>query len=68
MSRDKQEFASMDASYIELTEPWEVDYWTATLGVTEERLRHAIAEVGRVPAEVRRYLAREASLGSSSPH
>lgn len=67
MSRDDRETANIDATRIDLVEPWEVDYWTETFGVSEKRLRHAIDEVGHSPSEVRRYLARETSLDLSSP-
>lgn len=67
MSPDSRESASIDATRIDLVEPWEIDYWTETFGVSEKRLRHAIDEVGHAPAEVRRYLARETSLDPPSP-
>lgn len=66
MRRDDRESVSIDATRIDLVEQWEIDYWIETFGVSEARLRHAIDEVGHAPAEVRRYLAREASLGLSS--
>ncbi|HET6587649.1 MAG TPA: DUF3606 domain-containing protein [Oleiagrimonas sp.] len=66
MSPDSRESASIDATRIDLVEPWEIDYWTETFGVSEKRLRHAIDEVGHAPAEVRRYLARETSLDPPS--
>lgn len=67
MIRDSHESATIDAIRIDLVEPWQVDYWVETFGVSEERLRHAIDEVGHAPAEVRRYLARETSLDPPSP-
>jgi len=65
MSRDDHESASIDATRIDLVEQWEIDYWIETFGVSEERLRHAVDEVGHAPAEVRRYLGRETSLDQS---
>ncbi|TAK84005.1 MAG: DUF3606 domain-containing protein [Aquabacterium sp.] len=47
-----------DASQISLTEPWEVRYWTQTLGVTEQKLKDAVRVVGHSAAAVRRHLGK----------
>jgi hypothetical protein len=47
-----------DLARISLGEDYEVRYWTKALGVSEERLREAVAEVGHMAADVRAYLAR----------
>jgi hypothetical protein len=47
---------SEDGKRIALEEPHEVRYWTRALGVSEERLRAVVAEVGYMAADVRKYL------------
>lgn len=42
-----------DASKISLTEPWEVKYWTAALGVSEARLRQLVSQYGHSAATIR---------------
>jgi predicted HTH domain antitoxin len=66
MSPDRSESASIDAARVNLDEPWEVDYWVEIFGVGEVSLRRAVEEAGHSPADVRRYLAREASLDPPS--
>ena len=43
-------------STIKLSERWEVDYWTRTLGVSEQDLRNAVERVGHGVAHVRDFL------------
>ncbi|HET6631608.1 MAG TPA: DUF3606 domain-containing protein [Rhodanobacteraceae bacterium] len=62
MSIDPDSQVSVDATRVDLDEPWQVDYWSETFGVSEAQLRSAVDEVGPSPAEVRRHLARETSL------
>jgi Protein of unknown function (DUF3606) len=47
-----------DPQKININEPWEVDYWTKALGVTEQKLRKAVGEVGPMVVNVRAWLAR----------
>ena len=47
-----------DRSRINVNESWEVRYWTAELGCSEERLREAVESVGVMRDDVARYLAR----------
>lgn len=47
-----------DASKISLTEKWEVEYWTAALGVSEAKLREAVKTVGHAAASVRKHLGK----------
>jgi uncharacterized protein DUF3606 len=45
-----------DPDRINLNQKWEIDYWTRELGVSEEKLRQAVAIVGNSAAAVRAYL------------
>ena len=45
-----------DRSLIALGQPHEVAYWTKALGVTEARLRKAVAAVGSSAVKVRAWL------------
>jgi len=56
MSDDLTKKRPQDSSKISLTEPWEVDYWTNVLGVTETRLRQLVKQYGHSAAEVRKHL------------
>lgn len=47
-----------DPNTINLDQKHEITYWTQTLGVTEARLRAAVAAVGNKVADVRRYLGK----------
>ena len=45
-----------DRSRINVNQEHELRYWTQKLGVSEERLRAVVAEVGTSTDEVREYL------------
>ncbi|QFZ84840.1 MULTISPECIES: DUF3606 domain-containing protein [Variovorax] len=45
-----------DDERIDITDPKAVDYWTRCFGVTEERLRMAVASAGTVKDDLRIYL------------
>lgn len=47
---------AQDRARISLTEPHEVKYWTAALGVSKEELERLVAEVGHSAAAVREKL------------
>ena len=46
MPDDKTQRGSQDRARINVHERYEVRYWTKKFGVTEERLKTAIAKVG----------------------
>ena len=58
-----------DPNLISLTQEHEVRYWTKALGVSEERLRAAVARVGHSAAKVRVELGmkEESTEGNSGP-
>jgi hypothetical protein len=57
MSDDLDKRRPQDASRINLSEPWEVAYWTKALKLTEKELRAAVAAVGDRAEAVRAHLA-----------
>lgn len=46
MSDDKTNRAPQDASRINLSEDYEVQYWTNRFGVSKDRLRSTVDKVG----------------------
>jgi hypothetical protein len=58
MPDDRTNPGPADRSRINLTQDWEVDYWTKQLGVPLEKLRQAIHAVGTNVDKVREYLGR----------
>lgn len=47
-----------DPLRINLREPWEVRYWTDRLGVSEAKLKQAVAAVGVMVSNVREWLSK----------
>ncbi len=58
MSDDTRQIGSPDRDRINLSEDYEVRYWTGALGVTEQQLREAVQAVGSTAEAVRRHLGR----------
>ncbi|WP_404337739.1 DUF3606 domain-containing protein [Sphingomonas sp. MMS12-HWE2-04] len=56
MSDDKNSVGSPDRDRISMSEDYEVQDWTGTLGVSEERLQEAVNAVGNNADAVRAYL------------
>lgn len=56
MPDDLKRSAPEDPNFINVNQPHEVVFWTKELGVSEARLRHAVAAVGTSTAAVRKYL------------
>ncbi|KPN16791.1 hypothetical protein AO715_01440 [Xanthomonas sp. Mitacek01] len=57
MSDDKRNTGSPDRDRINLSEDYEVQYWTQALGVSEDELREAVKAVGSTSEAVRNHLA-----------
>jgi uncharacterized protein DUF3606 len=66
---DKETSVMSDRNLISLTEEHEVRYWTKTLGVSEQRLREVVKQVGHSAAKVRAKLGmkEESTEGNSGP-
>lgn len=45
-----------DPTKINVSQSWEVQYWTKKLGVTEQQLKTAVKAVGPLVKDVKRYL------------
>jgi hypothetical protein len=58
MTDDKSNRGPADASRINVNEDYELRYWTKALGVSAERLRAAVEEVGVMADDVRAELRR----------
>ena len=56
MADDLTKRQPQDASRINLSEDWEVRYWTRELGCSEDALRRAVAKVGNSAPAVKREL------------
>ncbi len=56
MSDNKAKRGEPDRSLINLSEPYEVSYWTKALGLSEQRLKEVVARVGNSADKVREHL------------
>jgi len=60
MSDNKAKTGPQDASKISMSEDYEVQYWTKTLGVSREELEQAVKSAGNGADAVRAHLQRGA--------
>ena len=60
MSDDKSKRRPQDSSRINLSEDYEVRYWTGELGVSEERLRELVRQHGNSVTAIREALGKAA--------
>ena len=58
MSDDKSKTGSPDRDRINLSEDYEVQYWTKELGVSEQELRDIVQAVGNTSKAVREHLGK----------
>jgi hypothetical protein len=58
MPDDKSKTGKQDDIRINVNQVHEVTYWTKTFEVTEEKLREAVAAVGPMVKDVRKYLGK----------
>jgi hypothetical protein len=56
MSDDKSKTGSPDRDRINLTEDYEVQYWTREFGISADELRAAVKAVGSTSKAVREHL------------
>jgi hypothetical protein len=47
-----------DYWHVDLTQPWQVRFWTREFGVTEGELRDAVERAGRGVGDLRAHFAR----------
>ena len=60
MADDKLNRGQPDRSFINMSEDYEVKYWTKHLGVSREQLQRAVDKVGNSAAAVRKQLGEAA--------
>lgn len=58
MSDNKSKTGSPDRDRINLSEDYEVQYWTKELGISEKKLRDVIQAVGNTSRAVREHLGK----------
>jgi hypothetical protein len=58
MADDKSKRRPQDANRINLSEDYEVRYWTKELGVSESMLRQLVERHGSVASNIRRQLGK----------
>jgi hypothetical protein len=58
---DKSKRAPQDGQRINLSEDYEVRYWTEALGVSAEKLRETVQRVGPMASDVRQALGRKSA-------
>jgi len=58
MSDNKKDVGSPDRDRINMSEDYEVQDWTKSLGVSKEKLQEAVNAVGNSADKVREYLRR----------
>lgn len=58
MSDDLKNRGMQDRIRININEPYEVEYWMKTLGVSKEQLEAAVRNVGVMVVDVRTELAK----------
>ena len=58
---DKHQRAPQDGQRINLSEDYEVKYWTEALGVSAEKLRETVRRVGPMANDVREALGRKSA-------
>lgn len=51
-----KEKGPQDRSRISLSEEWELQWWTDTLGISTDQLKEAVSKVGNSADKVREYL------------
>lgn len=57
MSDDLRKGAPEDRARINVNEPWELKYWSKTLGVTPDKLKEVVRQVGARTEDVEKYLS-----------
>jgi hypothetical protein len=58
MADDKTKKGPADSNRINISEDYEIAYWTDALGVTKEKLADAVRAVGPTAAAVRKHLGK----------
>jgi len=59
MSDNKSDTGKRDRERIDVSEPYELEYWKKRLGITTEQLKQVIQKVGPMTKDVEAFLSRE---------
>jgi hypothetical protein len=59
MSDNKKDIGKRDRERIDLSEPYELEYWKKRLGITTGQLKEAIEKVGPMTKDVETFLAQK---------
>ena len=59
MSDNKSDTGKRDRERIDVSEPYELEYWKKRLGITTEQLKQVIQKVGPMTEDVEAFLSRE---------
>jgi len=57
MSDNKNDIGKRDRERIDISEPYELEYWKKRLGVTTEQLKQVIEKVGPMTKDVEAFLS-----------
>ena len=57
MPDNKNNIGKSDRSRIDISEPYELEYWKKRLGITTDQLKKVIDKVGPMSKDVESYLA-----------
>jgi hypothetical protein len=57
MSDDLRKRGPEDRSRVNVNEPWELKYWSKTLGITPDRLKEVVRQVGTRTEDIEQYLS-----------
>lgn len=57
MSDNKNDIGKRDRERIDISEPYELEYWKKRLGITTEQLKQVIQKVGPMTKDVEAYLS-----------
>ena len=58
MADDLQKRGPIDRSRVNVSEPWEIEWWSKKWSISPERLRAAVAEVGVMANDVADHLGK----------
>lgn len=57
MSDNKNDIGKRDRDRIDISEPYELEYWKKRLGITTEQLKQVIQKVGPMTKDVEAFLS-----------
>ena len=57
MSDNKNDIGKRDRERIDISEPYELEYWKKRLGITTEQLKQVIQKVGPMTKDVEAFLS-----------